>query len=405
MKRPPRLDLLPSAADRWTTCMASPRFCLENHELIPADLSSRFSREGNTAHEVAAAFLQDRKPDPKNCPTAITPEMQIYGWSYMEYVESLRKPGSTLIVEEKKPLWYAEGRNAVVDAAVINKDSLHIVDYKYGEGVAVSPIENLQGTIYAYQTAHKLTVPLDFPVIVHIYQPRCRDNGGEPAHTWETTAGDIATRAGQIEAKAKIIQINHEEKGNPLAFVPSEKACRWCPAKGFCPERQKELFEGLEVLAPLDDQPKKLPLPAAITTEQLGAILSHKKSIEKWLADAEEYATDRLKEGHEIPGLKLVLSKGGHRYWRDPKKAAELLTRTTILKREEVIEESTISVAAAEKLLGKKKFTAEVLELIDKPPGKPVIAPADDPREAYLLKAESEFEVLKDEQIEQLDDY
>lgn len=137
-KPAPRLDLMPSAADRWTTCMASPRFCLENADLIPADLSSKFSQEGNTAHEVAAAYLQDREPNPDNCPTPIDGDMRMHGFDYAEYVQSLRHPDpgmSKLLVEQKQPLWYYPGRNAIVDAAVINPDSLHIVDYKYGAGV------------------------------------------------------------------------------------------------------------------------------------------------------------------------------------------------------------------------------------------------------------------------------
>src|SRR5688572_14241469 len=126
----PRLDLMPSAADRWTTCAASPRFCLENAELIPADLSSKFSKEGNTAHEVAAAYLQDRQPNPDNCPTLIDGDMRMYGFDYAEYVQGLRLPFSKLIVEQKQELWFYPGRNAVVDAAVINPDSLHVIDYK-----------------------------------------------------------------------------------------------------------------------------------------------------------------------------------------------------------------------------------------------------------------------------------
>lgn len=396
---------MPSAADRWTSCMASPRFCLENAALLPQDTSTKFSQEGTTAHEIAAAFLQDREPNPANCPTPIDGEMRLHGFRYMEYVTGLRSKNSKLIVEQKHSLFYYEGRNAVVDAAVINPESLHIIDYKYGQGVAVSPIENLQTTIYAYQIALPLNLPLDFPVYSHIYQPRCRDNGGEPAHVWETNLGTIATLAGQIAAKADLIRINNDSKGPMPAFVPSEKACRWCPAKAICPERQKKMLDGIEALAVIDDQPKELPPVAALPIEQLSAILKHKKSIEKWLKDAEEYATERMKEGFQIPGHKLVLSRGGNRYWVDEKKAAELLVKTTVLKRSEVVEESVKSPAAIESLIGKKKFSAELTALIAKPPGSPVIAPADDDREEYLLKAENEFSVLSEEQLDRLDDY
>lgn len=407
-KPTPRLDLLPSAADRWCTCTASPRFCLENHDLIPADLSSKFSQEGTTAHEVAAAYLQDREPNPANCPTPIDGDMRMHGWDYAEYVQGLRDPDpgmSKLIVEQKQPLWYAPGRNAVVDAAVINPSSLHIIDYKYGAGVVVSPVENLQATIYAYQIALPLDLPLDFPVTVHIYQPRGRENGDTPAHVWETTVGHIAALAGMIAGKADVIRLNNETKGNPLAFAPSEKACRWCPAKAFCPARQDDMLDGIEALAVIEEKPPELPLPAALSIEQLTAVIKHRKKIAKWLDDAEEYATNRLREGHSVPGFKLVMSRGGNRYWADPKKAAELLVKTTVLKRAEVVEEKTISPAAAEKLVGKKKFSAELEALVTRAPGGPEIARVEDPRESCVISGESEFAVLADEQIDRLDDY
>jgi hypothetical protein len=395
MKKP-KLDLMPSAADRWMTCAASPRFCLENSDLIPADLSSKFSQEGTTAHEVAAAFLQDREPDPKNCPTPIDAEMRMHGWNYAEYVQELRTPSagmSKLIVEQKQPLFYYEGRNAVVDAAVINPDSLHIVDYKYGAGVPVSPIENRQCTIYARQTIHheKLVLPLDFPVFVHIYQPRCRGNEDSPAQVWETNVQEIMAFSGEIADHAQVIQINHKVQGQPLAFAPSEKACRWCPAKAFCPARQQEMLDGIEALDVIEKpEPAVMPMPAALSVKQLAAVLKHKSSIEKWLKDAEAYAEARLNDGHAIPGFKLVLSRGGNRKWSDPEKAAELLGKT-ILKRSEYIEETVITPAAAEKLLGKKKFSAELTELITNAPGVPTIAPVDDEREECTVRAEHEF--------------
>lgn len=400
----PKLDLMPSAAERWTTCSASPRFCLENADLIPEDLSSKFSLEGNTAHEVGAAFLQNREPDPKNCPVPIDADMRWHGWNYAEYVQGLRGNVMTLDVEYKQPLWFYDGRNAIVDAAVLNTDCLHIVDYKYGVGVAVSPIENKQLVIYARQIAGPLNLPLDFPIFLHIYQPRNRDTD-HPEKVWQTTWGEIKELSDQIAATAYIIISNNRVKGPPLDFVPSEQACRWCPAKAFCPARQADMLDGIEDLTVIDDQPKPLPLPSTVPVEQLAAILRHKDKIKKWLADAEEYALSRMLENHDIPGFKLVLSKGGHRFWRDPKKAAELLLQSTVLKREEVIEESVISVAQVEKLIGKKKFNTELMQLIGKPEGKPVIAPVEDSRDSYLVQAEKEFEVLSDEQLDRLDDY
>lgn len=389
---------MPSAADRWMTCAASPRFCLENADLIPADLSSKFSREGNTAHEVAAAFLENREPNPDNCPTPIDPEMRLHAWNYAEYVESFRnlEAGlSKLIVEHKQPLWYYEGRNAVVDAAVLNPDSLHIFDLKYGAGVAVSAQMNRQMTIYARQIGGSMGLPMDFPVTCHIYQPRCRDNAGEPADVWKTTWGEIQRLSDEMADHAQVILNNHRTQGQPLDFVASEKACRWCPAKGFCPERQKELLDGIEALSPIEPE-KKLPEVKAIPIDQLAKILLHKSDIEKWLKDAEDYALHRMKDGHEIPGFKLVMSRGGNRAWSDPKRAGNLLVESTILKREEVFSESVITVAQAEKLLGKNKLPAKLDELITRKPGVPEIAPLSDKREEITIKAENEFTAIPD---------
>lgn len=398
-KPAPRLDLMPSACDRWTTCMASPRFCLENAELLPKDNSSRFSKEGNTAHEVAAAYLQNREPDPANCPTPIDADMRWHGWNYAEYVENLRTEGaglSKLLVEQKMPLWYYKERNGVVDAAVLNPESLHLVDYKYGEGIIVSPENNLQVTIYGRNIVEslKLDLPDNFPITLHIYQPRSRTAGDTPYHFWETTWGEIKRISDEIADVAQVIQINHRTQGMPLDFVASEKACQWCPAKGFCPERQKQLLDGIEALEVIEEKPKSLPLAVALTPEQIAVVLKNKSQIEKWLKDVEGYAEEQMSAGKQIPGYKLVLSRGGNRYWLDPKKAVDLLTKNTILKRSEIVEEKIIGPAAVEKLLGKNKFTADVLNLIGKPAGNPVIATDDDPRDPYLLRAEDEFEVL-----------
>jgi len=405
-KPAPRLDLMPSAADRWMVCSASPRFCLENAELIPADLSSKFSQEGTSAHEIAAALLQDREPNPDALPHPVDGEMRMHAWEYAEYVQGLRAPGaraSKLIVEQKQALWFYEGRNAVVDAAVINPGNLHIVDLKYGAGVAVSPERNFQTSIYARQVVHheKLDLPLDFPIFSHIYQPRNRESLS-PAKVWQTTWGEIKEITDEIEDHASVIQINNKVKGAPLDFFPSEKTCRWCPARPFCPAREKEMLDGLEPLV-VTEPPKPLPMPAALPIEQVVAVLKHKKNIEKWLADVEAYAQSRLSEGHDVPGYKLVKGKDGNRYWSDEKKAAELLVKGTILKRNEVIEESVISVAAAEKLLGKNKLPADVTALIARPPGKPTIAPADDPRTELTVRAENEFVAIRD--FDELDEY
>lgn len=400
MNKAPRIDLNPSSADRWTTCTASPSFLFEHADKVQ-EQDTVYNQEGTTAHEVAAAFLQNRKPDEQNkwcCPVPIDAEMRWHAWNYAEFVTGLRKPGSTLLVEKKIPLFYMPARNAKVDAVVLNPNELHVIDFKYGEGIVVSPEQSLQAVIYAkcVIAAEKMTLGIDYPIFIHIYQPRGRAASNAPFHTWETTWGEIAEITSRIfDVADRILAQVYPVDGAAdfdLQFSPSEKACQWCPAKGFCTERSRLLTDGIESLSNINTEPAKtLPPANTVSIEQLSKILKHGDNITKWIKDAQEYALACMKAGKKIPGFKLVTSRGGNRYWTNPVKAGKLLVANTILKPDEVYETNTIGPAAAEKLLGKARFSAELVNLISKPPGQPVIAPADDTREECLIDGKSEF--------------
>lgn len=401
MKKLPRIDLNPSSADRWTTCTASPQFIFDNHDkLTPSDTA--YNQEGTTAHEVACAILEDRQARVKDkwyCPVPVTKEMNWHGWSYAEYVLGLRESGGHLFVEQKLPLWYMEDRNAIVDAAVINERNLHVIDYKYGEGIVVSPENNLQASIYARSVVRKYAVHIgeDFPITVHIYQPRGRGSSESPFHLWETTWGEIKEITDKIEFIAK--GINGPPFPTNLAFAPSEKACQWCPAKGFCFARQATLTESLPMLAEIESGPKHLVPVKAVSMKQLAALVEHGSQLIKWIQDANKYALDYVKQGGQIPGFKLVQSREGNRYWRDEDAAAKILLLDTHLRANEVIVKSTIGPAAVEKLIGTNKFTADLMNLIGRPPGKAVLAPLSDPREDLRIDPVTEFEVLDNEEF------
>lgn len=400
-KNAPRINLNPSSADRWTTCTASPKFIFDNWDKLPPH-DTIYNQEGTSAHEVAAALLQDREPDPVNCPVPIDAEMNMHAWNYMEYVLELLKPGGKLIVEKKYPLFYMTERNAIVDVAVRNPYSLHIVDFKYGAGIIVDPFENLQEIIYARCVCYPEVPPPDtFPVFLHIYQPRGRDAEGGPAKVWETTWGEIRNWGHKINEIA-MHTILHPFGDRSVKFAPSDKACQWCPAKGFCDARRQSLTEGIEALAVIEPGPKHLPPIASVSIQQLQAVLEHGAEIKKWVDDAQEYALQFMRGGSKIPGFKMVMSRGGNRYWSNPKVAAKLMLESTILREEDVYTCNVIGPAAAEKLLGKQKFDARLTNLITKAPGVPVIAPVDDKREEYLINPENEFTALDEVTMDDL---
>lgn len=395
--RTPRLDLNPSAADRWTTCTASPQFILDNWDKLPPS-DTVFSLEGTTAHTIAKNTLLEIETNYytlSEAPTPVTPEMRWHAWNYAEYVNNLREPGSKLLVEQKLPLWYMPGRNAIVDAAVINPSSLHVIDYKYGEGVAVSPERNLQMAIYTRSVIEndRTVIPNSLrhaaPVSLHIYQPRGRD-AEEPFKVWETTWGEVHQLTCKIEQKATNVKM-----GGDVVFAPSDKACQWCQAKAICPERQKQLTAGISDLTVIPDGDKHLRPVQAVSLAELAAIVKHGPAIIKWVKDAQAYALAWMKEGHTVPGFKLVTGRQGDRAWMDEKAAAKLLLETTILKEEEVWTKKLISVAQVEEKLGKKVFKKELTNLVTRSPGQQVIAPIDDKRESVSIDGASEFTAIE----------
>lgn len=391
--KPPRIDLNPSAAQRWVPCTASPRFIMENADKLPPD-DTKYNQEGTTAHEVAAALLEGRPVNLVECPTPVTKEMHRHAWDYLEYVQGL---GGTPIVEQKFPLWYMDGRNGKVDVVTISSGHTHVVDYKYGQGVIVDPFENLQGAIYARSALREFLVfgnaPagsfLDFPVSIHIYQPRGRGAEDSPSHVWNTTWGEILEFTAQVTQAAELILTNGQTE-----FAPSEKACHFCPAKGFCTARTKEFTRDIEVLATVETGPKHFPPVKAISAAQLAAVLQHGDAIKQWVNDAQDYALEYLKGGGTIGGWKLVLGRAGNRYWSNPEQAAKLLLASTHLRKEEVYETSVVSPGGAEKLLGKHALTVDLLNLVARAEGKPTIAPTADKRPEYSINVAAEFEKL-----------
>lgn len=388
-KRTPRLDLNPSSADRWTTCTASPRFIMDNWDKVPASSDTIYNQEGTTAHAVAASELTGQTLIEATLPTPVDSDMRWHAWNYAEYVQSFRKPGSTLLVETKLPLWYMPERNMMLDAGIRNDDSLHIFDFKYGEGVVVSPVENLQTAIYAYGYGRLgEPLPTDFPVFIHIYQPRGRAAEDGAPHVWETTWLAICQLIETVDKAAYYIQSDAV-----LDFAPSEKACRWCPAKGFCTARRDSMADGFEVLSPEIMLTPKNRIPGVLDLERdIVPLLKYKSQMEKFLGDVEEWAEEFLTAGGKIPGFKLVQSRGGNRFWSNPKEAEKQLLEATVLRRDEIIEESMISPAAVEEKLGKARFRA-FANLVARKEGSPVIAPDADKRPA-IADASSDFEVI-----------
>jgi hypothetical protein len=230
-----------------------------------------------------------------------------------------------------------------------------------------------------------MDVPADLPVHLSIFQPRDRNNP-EPVRTWTLTRRELSAFTTPIGAKARNILANGQ-----VEFQPSEKGCRFCPAKGFCSARAT----GGLVALPEEVRPITLPQAESLTREQRVKVLKAKKALRDWLEDVEEQEMQELLAGAEPQGFKIVEGKA-NRQWSDIEAARTLLSNhlTIDITRPRV---DLISPAQAEKALKgielSARFESRMKGLISRPVGKPTLVTEDDHR-PNIIETKNQVENL-----------
>ena len=377
-----KLNLNASSASTWSSCTAQPHYVVANANRIPPQ-DTEFSVEGTTAHAVVEALFKKTKLSDK-----ATPDMKKHAQAFVDFCLDKKAPGATDHIkrtgmghrwwsELKVSLFYMPARNGFVDFCCIADDGVHIADFKYGQGVAVSAFENLQMAIYARSMIEQLKLKPE-TVHMHIYQPRVRQ--GDKQSTWTIDYKELVQFTDdRVLGPAEDIQA----KALTLEFRPGTKTCQFCPCESFCEARTKWLLDDTPLETITTGEVPKLPKADSISDDVLSKIVLKIDDIKKWLSSAEKYATSMALNGKSLPGLKLVKGKGGHRKWGNPDLAKEKLL--TKLKREDIITEDLITptqVSEFEHDFEKAEW-GEIQKLIVKPEGGPTLVSVDDPRPVY----------------------
>lgn len=371
MARHDRIDVGASSAHRWSRCTASPQFILKHAAELPDD-STVFADEGTQAHEVAATMLMGKGVQP-----GTSDDMRTHVQKYVDHVNSHQTPKSRLYIEKRVPLFYLTSRNGIVDAGTMNPDALYIDDLKYGVGVSVEAEGNEQLAIYGESLIREweqiMDFGPDFPVHLSIIQPRDRNNP-EAVRTWSLTRGDLAMFTTTLGAKA------HQAQSGNGVFEPSEKACKFCPAKGIC---SAYATQGLVAL-PAEARVINLPDPGALSREQRVQVLKAKRVLTDWMDAVMAQEVSDLMNGAEPQGFKLVEGRT-NREWSDIEAAQKLLSNHLPLDVTRP-RADLISPAQAEKALKgvelSTRFKNKFDSLITRAEGKPTLVPEDDKRPA-----------------------
>lgn len=369
-----------SSAHRWMVC--TPSAVLETQ--FP-DTTSEAAREGTLAHELAELKLRNyfytidfgktklaRAVNKLKKEKLWQDEMMGYTDTYLEYIKSvaMKFENQPYVAIEKRVSFgaYVPEGFGTADCILIGGGVLHIIDFKYGKGVPVSAEGNPQLSLYALGAyeAYKILYPIE-TIRMSIVQPRLSDEVSE----WSCPVKELLAFGGYAKEKAELAIKGEGE------FRPTEKACRFCRAKGRCRARSEENVK----LAFSENLGK---LPPLITNEELGQYLKQGLDVAKWLSDLQDCALKECLAGNDVPGWKAVEGRGS-RDWTDMDLAFDTLKSSGI---DEAVlwERKPLTLAQVEKTVGKKDFEAFVGSLVVKNPGKPALVQESDKRPAITNK-------------------
>lgn len=368
-----------SSAARWLACPASARAT----EGLPDD-ETQYTAEGTRAHEVCEAHLRhclkyweagrvapilgesirlDGQPDD---PAEMVRAANLYANFLHElWVGFPRRPG-VFIEQEVDVSEWVPGGFGTCDCLLIGGGQLHIVDFKYGQGVPVSPVRNPQLMYYALG-AYALFRDIDDidTVCMSIVQPRIQT---EP-ETWQLPLADLLSWAREVLQPGAEMAWKGEG-----GFCPGDHCKKtFCKAYPNCRAWQDKYGP----LAGFDP----LPEAATLSDEELGGWLAKVQGLAAYAKDLEDYAHDALLAGRSLPGWKLVQGRST-RKWTNQDAAFQRMERSGI---DEALlyTRTPVSLTVAEKMIGKKKFAELMSAFITKAPGAPKLAAAGDPRPEY----------------------
>ncbi len=361
-----------SASPRWLKCPPSARLC-QNYE----DRGSDYAAEGTAAHilceyKLKKALGMDAK-DPTADLTHYNQEMEDCADGYASYVLELVEAAKetctdpVVLIEQRLDYSrYAEGGFGTGDCIVIGDETLHIIDYKHGQGVLVEAEKNPQMMLYGLGALEIFDCLFDIETVsMTTYQPR-RDN----ISTYTMTKEDLYCWA--EEELKPIAELAYAGGGE---FLCGEW-CQFCKAKHECRARAEHNME----LARFD-----FKLPPLLEDDEVESILGRIDGLVSWANDVKTYALQAALGGKSWSGWKLVAGRSVRKYISE-----DAVAQAVQAAGYDPYEQKLKGVTAMEKTLGKARFAELLGGLVEKPPGKPTLVPVDDKRPA-INTAQQDF--------------
>ena len=351
-----------SGAHRWLNCTPSARLEREFE-----DSSGEAAAEGTAAHALCEHKLRRTLKMRSKKPVSQydSDEMDSHTDGYVEFVLELIEQAKQICADPKVLIEqrldfskYVPDGFGTGDCLIIADGTLHIVDFKYGQGILVEAEDNPQMKLYALGALELFDGIYDITsVSMTIYQPR-RENISmytvekESLYRW---ADEVLRPIAE------------------LAFVGSGEYCcgewcQFCRASVKCRARAEEKLKLTQF---------EFSLPPILSDAEIEEILTKLDDLTAWANDIRAYAFEAaVNHGKQWPGFKLVAGRSNRKYASED----AVVDAAKEAGYQDIFRQSLITVTEMEKLMGKTNFNEILGSLIEKPPGKPSLVPLSDKR-------------------------
>lgn len=364
--------LSPSSSSRWLNCTPSARLA-ENVE----NKSSVYAEEGTLFHEICEYCLAQWnagvwEPDPfgEELPELkddhlthplFRQEMFKHARNYCDFVMNenynLEKSDGAckLLLEEKVDISeYAPECFGSVDCQLVGRDTLIVIDLKYGEGVKVYAERNTQLMLYALGAIKgKPSIKTIRLVIAQV-----RLNHFD---VWEISANDLLQWADKVlKPTAK----------KAFAGKGEQKTGDWC---GFCPVKAQCRKQYEAVVSDFD----KYEYLELLTEDEICDLIEKIDKYKGWLESVNKFVYDEALRGHKWKGYKLVAGRSSRVITDEEAIRQDLLTKKYL--DDEIFNIKLKGIGDLEKLVGKKQFSALYGQYVRSKPGNPKLVPDSAP--------------------------
>ena len=367
-----------SSSHRWLNCSPSARLEQEFE-----DRETEAATEGTAAHALCehklrrALKMQSRKPISKYDCEEMDTHTDNYVQFVLETIAQAKEHCADPIINIEQRLdfsCYVPHGFGTGDCIIIADKTLHIIDFKYGQGVLVEAEQNPQMMLYALGALRIYDTLYDIEdVAMTIYQPR-REN----ISTWTITVSNLLSWAeNELVPKAKLA---FDGKGE---YMPGPW-CTFCKAAVKCRARAEEKL----ALAQYE-----FAQPPLLTDAEIEEILGKLDDLTRWADEIKSYAQDAaLNHGKQWHGYKVVEGRSVRKY-SDEEAVIEAANAAGY---HDIFRKTLLPITEMEKLMGKQEFAEVLSGLIIKPAGKPTLVPITDKRPA-MTKANIDFNEIQED--------